>query len=82
MANLPPPPEPTDWSGVSVNTDLHMGTISKSVSELVEKFQDEVKRLYGKGTVTLISETNEKKIMVTDTKKLIYRSHISLKYTQ
>ncbi|XP_026990706.2 uncharacterized protein LOC113635460 [Tachysurus fulvidraco] len=48
LPNLPPPPEPTDWTGVSVNTDLYLGTIRKSVSALVERFQEEVKRLYGK----------------------------------
>ncbi|XP_066515961.1 bloodthirsty-related gene family, member 12 [Hoplias malabaricus] len=48
LSTLVPTPEPTDWSTVSVNTDLYMGTIRKSVSTLVEKFQEEVKRLYGK----------------------------------
>ncbi|XP_072525719.1 bloodthirsty-related gene family, member 12 [Salminus brasiliensis] len=48
LNTLPPPPEPADWTGVSVNTDLYLGTIRKSVSTLVEKFQEEVKRLYGK----------------------------------
>ncbi|GAA6088972.1 uncharacterized protein LOC113635460, partial [Tachysurus ichikawai] len=48
LPNLPPPPEPTDWTGVSVNTDLYLGTIRKSVSALVEKFQEEVKHLYEK----------------------------------
>nr|XP_046185463.1 E3 ubiquitin-protein ligase TRIM39-like isoform X4 [Oncorhynchus gorbuscha] len=41
-------PEPIDWSGVSVNTDLYLGTIQSSVSALVDKFQEEIKRLYGK----------------------------------
>ncbi|KAL7841532.1 hypothetical protein SRHO_G00252230 [Serrasalmus rhombeus] len=48
LTTVPPLPEPTDWSGVSVNTDLYLGTIRKSVNTLVEKFQEEVKRLYGK----------------------------------
>ncbi|XP_049328386.1 bloodthirsty-related gene family, member 12 [Astyanax mexicanus] len=48
LNSLPPPPEPTDWTGVSVNTDLYLGTIRTSVSTLVERFQEEVKRLYGK----------------------------------
>uniref|UniRef100_W5U7X5 Zinc-binding protein A33 n=1 Tax=Ictalurus punctatus TaxID=7998 RepID=W5U7X5_ICTPU len=48
LPTLPPPPEPTDWTGVSVNTDLYLGTIRKSVSALIEKFQEELKHLYGK----------------------------------
>ncbi|XP_076868257.1 bloodthirsty-related gene family, member 12 [Brachyhypopomus gauderio] len=48
MPTLPPVPEPVDWSGVSVNTDLYLGTIRKSVSSLIEKFQENVKHLYGK----------------------------------
>ncbi|KAF7659973.1 hypothetical protein LDENG_00289900 [Lucifuga dentata] len=48
MATLSPPPEPTDWSAVSLNTDLYLGTIRSSVSSLIDKFQGELKRLYGK----------------------------------
>ncbi|XP_061664533.1 bloodthirsty-related gene family, member 12 [Syngnathoides biaculeatus] len=48
LAALPPLPEPTDWSAVSINTDLYLGTIRSSVSGLVDKFQEELKRLYGK----------------------------------
>ncbi|XP_077598810.1 protein Shroom4-like [Stigmatopora nigra] len=48
MATLPPLPEPNDWSAVSVNTDLYLGTIRSSVGGLVDKFQEELKRLYGK----------------------------------
>uniref|UniRef100_A0A673G9L9 Tripartite motif-containing protein 47-like n=1 Tax=Sinocyclocheilus rhinocerous TaxID=307959 RepID=A0A673G9L9_9TELE len=49
LPSLPPPPEPSDWSSVSMNTDLYLSTIRKSVCALVDKFQHEVKRLYGKG---------------------------------
>ncbi|KAM6949164.1 bloodthirsty-related gene family, member 12 [Aplochiton taeniatus] len=45
---LPPHPEPSDWSGVSVNTDLYLGSIRSSVGTLIDKFQEELKRLYGK----------------------------------
>ncbi|XDV17654.1 hypothetical protein PO909_023484 [Leuciscus waleckii] len=48
LPSLPPPPEPSDWSVVSVNTDLYLNTIRKSVCSLVDKFQQEVKQLYGK----------------------------------
>uniref|UniRef100_A0A8D3AVP1 Bloodthirsty-related gene family, member 12 n=1 Tax=Scophthalmus maximus TaxID=52904 RepID=A0A8D3AVP1_SCOMX len=48
LATLPPPPEPADWSAVSINTDLYLGTVRTSVSGLVDKFQEELKRLYGK----------------------------------
>ncbi|XP_041635857.1 bloodthirsty-related gene family, member 12 [Cheilinus undulatus] len=48
ISTLSPPPEPTDWSAVSINTDLYLGTIRTSVSNLMEKFQEELKRLYGK----------------------------------
>uniref|UniRef100_A0A667WMI2 Bloodthirsty-related gene family, member 12 n=1 Tax=Myripristis murdjan TaxID=586833 RepID=A0A667WMI2_9TELE len=40
--------EPADWSAVSINTDLYLGTIRSSVSSLIDKFQGELKRLYGK----------------------------------
>lgn len=52
LATLPPPPEPADWSAVSINTDLYLGTIRASVSNLIDKFQEELKRLYGKGEET------------------------------
>ncbi|CAJ1085925.1 nuclear factor 7%2C ovary-like [Xyrichtys novacula] len=48
IATLSPPPEPADWSAVTINTDLYLGTIRTSVSSLIEKFQEELKRLYGK----------------------------------
>ncbi|XP_051919336.1 bloodthirsty-related gene family, member 12 [Hippocampus zosterae] len=48
LATLPPLPEPTDWSAVSINTDLYLGTIRSSVSGLMDKFQEELKKLYGK----------------------------------
>ncbi|KAM9836969.1 nuclear factor 7, ovary-like [Aulostomus maculatus] len=48
LNTLPPLPEPTDWSAVSISTDLYLGTIRSSVSSLVDKFQEELKRLYGK----------------------------------
>uniref|UniRef100_H3CPP3 Bloodthirsty-related gene family, member 12 n=1 Tax=Tetraodon nigroviridis TaxID=99883 RepID=H3CPP3_TETNG len=48
LATLPPAPEPSDWSGVSISTDLYLGTIRSSVSHLMDKFQEELKRLYAK----------------------------------
>ncbi|KAM6960402.1 bloodthirsty-related gene family, member 12 [Tautogolabrus adspersus] len=48
IVTLSPPPEPADWSAVSINTDLYLGTVRTSVSSLIEKFQEELKRLYGK----------------------------------
>ncbi|XP_051988381.1 E3 ubiquitin-protein ligase TRIM39-like [Xyrauchen texanus] len=48
LPTLPPVLEPSDWSAVSVNTDLYVSTIRKSVCSLMDKFQHEVKRLYGK----------------------------------
>ncbi|XP_071403268.1 bloodthirsty-related gene family, member 12 [Centroberyx affinis] len=48
VTTLPPAPEPNDWSAVSINTDLYLGTIRSSVSSLIDKFQVELKRLYGK----------------------------------
>ncbi|XP_034412721.1 bloodthirsty-related gene family, member 12 isoform X2 [Cyclopterus lumpus] len=48
LSTLSPSPEPTDWSAVSVNTDLYLGAVRSSVSGLVEKLQEEIKRLYGK----------------------------------
>ncbi|XP_050931493.1 E3 ubiquitin-protein ligase TRIM39 isoform X2 [Lates calcarifer] len=40
---LSSPPATKDWSGVSVNPDLGTGTIYRSLSVLVEKFQEELK---------------------------------------
>ncbi|KAJ8261566.1 hypothetical protein GJAV_G00155800 [Gymnothorax javanicus] len=48
LPTLTPPPEPMDWSGVSVNTDLYVGTLRSSVSALLEKSQDMLKRLHSK----------------------------------
>ncbi|XP_034020604.1 zinc-binding protein A33-like [Thalassophryne amazonica] len=48
LTTLTPPPEPTDWSAVSINTDLFLGTIRSSVNSLIDNFQEELKRLYGK----------------------------------
>ncbi|KAM4611623.1 uncharacterized protein ACJ7VT_012298 [Polymixia lowei] len=48
LPTLPPLPEPIDWSAISVNTDLYLGTIRSSVSTLMDKLQGELKRLYGK----------------------------------
>ncbi|KAM3590787.1 uncharacterized protein V6R79_016708 [Siganus canaliculatus] len=48
LSSLSPPPEPADWSSVSINTDLYLGTVGSSVSGLIAKFQEELKRLYGK----------------------------------
>ncbi|XP_076144881.1 bloodthirsty-related gene family, member 12 [Alosa pseudoharengus] len=59
LPTLPPPPEPSDWSAVSVNTDLYLGTIRKSVNSLVDKFQDELKKLHGKELGKLQNYTNE-----------------------
>ncbi|XP_036407377.1 E3 ubiquitin-protein ligase TRIM39 isoform X1 [Megalops cyprinoides] len=41
------PPQTKDWSGVSVNSDLCVGAIYRTVSELVERFQEELQRLPG-----------------------------------
>ncbi|KAL0970064.1 hypothetical protein UPYG_G00236650 [Umbra pygmaea] len=49
LSSLATLPEPIDWSAVSVNTDLYLGALQSSVSTLVEKFQEELKRLCGKG---------------------------------
>uniref|UniRef100_A0AAQ6ICS8 Bloodthirsty-related gene family, member 12 n=1 Tax=Anabas testudineus TaxID=64144 RepID=A0AAQ6ICS8_ANATE len=75
LATLPPSPEPTDWSAVSINTDLYLGTIRSSVSSLVDKFQEELKRLYGKelrkvqnysSEVILDCSTAQRNLVVSD----------------
>ncbi|KAK1792633.1 hypothetical protein P4O66_012564, partial [Electrophorus voltai] len=66
MPTLPSLPEPADWSSVSVNTDLHLGTIRKSVSSLIEKFQENVKHLYGKGEVFMDPATAQRNLVVSD----------------
>ncbi|XP_059210643.1 bloodthirsty-related gene family, member 12 [Centropristis striata] len=75
LSTLSPPPEPTDWSAVSINTDLYLGTIRSSVSSLMDKFQEELKRLYGKelrkvqnysSEVILDPATAQKHLVVSD----------------
>ncbi|KAJ8268726.1 hypothetical protein COCON_G00113330 [Conger conger] len=48
LPSLAPPPEPMDWVAVSVSTELYVGTVRSSVSALLEKSQDMLKRLYSK----------------------------------
>ncbi|MEQ2211914.1 hypothetical protein XENOCAPTIV_020374 [Xenoophorus captivus] len=66
MAMLSHSPEPSDWSGISINTDIYLGTLRSSVSGLIEKFQDELKRLYGKGEVILDPTTAQKNLVVSE----------------
>ncbi|XP_041841606.1 bloodthirsty-related gene family, member 12 [Melanotaenia boesemani] len=75
LATLLPSPEPTDWSAVSINTDLYLGTIRSSVSSLIDNFQEELKRLYGKELrkvqnyateVILDPSTAQKNLVVSD----------------
>ncbi|XP_069014979.1 E3 ubiquitin-protein ligase TRIM39-like [Embiotoca jacksoni] len=75
QVTLSSPLEPTDWSVVSINTDLYLGTIRSSVSSLIDKFQEELKRLYGKelrkvqnyaSEVILDSGTAQKHLVVSD----------------
>lgn len=60
LTTLSPPPEPSDWSAVSINTDLYLGTIRSSVSSLINRFQEELKRLYGKGEAASLLRNNSK----------------------
>ncbi|XP_061108779.1 E3 ubiquitin-protein ligase TRIM21-like [Conger conger] len=39
------PPQTKDWSGVSVNSDLCVEGIGRAVSQLTERFQEELQRL-------------------------------------
>ncbi|KAF6730648.1 Zinc-binding protein A33 [Oryzias melastigma] len=75
ITTLSPSPEHTDWSSVSINTDLYLGTIRTSVSSLVDKFQEELKLLYGKelrkvqnyaGEVILDPITAQKNLVVSE----------------
>uniref|UniRef100_A0A3Q3QEI6 Bloodthirsty-related gene family, member 12 n=1 Tax=Monopterus albus TaxID=43700 RepID=A0A3Q3QEI6_MONAL len=75
MAMLPHPPKSIDWSAVSINTDLYLGTIRSSVTSLMDKFQEELKRLYGKelwkvqnysSEVILDPATAQKNLVVSD----------------
>ncbi|XP_015801792.3 E3 ubiquitin-protein ligase TRIM39 [Nothobranchius furzeri] len=75
LCSLSPGPEATDWSSASVNTDLYLGTIRSSVSCLVDKFQEELKRLYGKelrkvqnyaSEVIMDPSTAQKNLVVSD----------------
>ncbi|KAL4618273.1 hypothetical protein GN956_G20696 [Arapaima gigas] len=87
LSTLPPPPEPSDWSGVSVNTDLYVGTVRKSVSILTDRFQEELRKLYGKansmsdcpcvaGEVFLDPATAQKNLVLSeDAKQVRYEDH-------
>ncbi|KAG7496781.1 E3 ubiquitin-protein ligase TRIM39-like [Solea senegalensis] len=75
LTTLSPPPEPADWSAVTINTDLYLGTIRSSVSNLMDKFQEELKRLYGKelrkvqnysSEVILDSSTAQRNLVVSE----------------
>ncbi|XP_037531353.1 bloodthirsty-related gene family, member 12 [Nematolebias whitei] len=75
FSTLSPLPEITDWSVVSVNTDLYLGTIRSSVSSLVDNFNEELKRLYGKelrkvqnyaSELILDPSTAQKNLVVSD----------------
>lgn len=61
LTTLSPPPEPSDWSAVSINTDLYLGTIRSSVNNLINRFQEELKRLYGKGKTAYLLWNNRTK---------------------
>ncbi|CAN9509684.1 unnamed protein product [Ophioblennius macclurei] len=85
LTTLSPPPEPADWSSVSVDTDLYLSTIRSSVSSLIGKFQDELKRLYGKelrkvqnysSEVILDPATAQKNLVVSeDGRQVKYEEH-------
>ncbi|XP_008420804.2 uncharacterized protein LOC103472753 [Poecilia reticulata] len=85
LATLSHSPEHTDWSGVSINTDIYLGTLRSSVSGLIEKFQDELKRLYAKeirkvqnyaSEVVLDPSTAQKNLVVThEGQQVKYEEH-------
>lgn len=85
LSTLPPMPEPSDWSTVSINTDLYLGTIRASVSNLVDKCQEELKKLYGKelrklqnyaSEVYLDPSTAQKNLVVSeDGRQVKYDEH-------
>lgn len=85
LTTLSPAPEPADWSAVSVDTDLYLGTIRSSVSGLIDKFQEELKRLYGKelrkvqnysSEVILDPTTAQKNLVVSeDGRQVKYEEH-------
>lgn len=85
LSTLSPLPEPFDWSAVSVNTDLYLGTIRASVSNFVDKCQEELKKLYGKelrklqnfaSEVYLDPSTAQKNLVVSeDGRQVKYDEH-------
>ncbi|XP_069028284.1 E3 ubiquitin-protein ligase TRIM39 [Embiotoca jacksoni] len=46
---LSSPPPTNDWSGVSVNSDLGMSTVCRSLAALVDRFQEDLKKITEKG---------------------------------
>lgn len=85
LSSLSPLPEPFDWSAVSVNTDLYLGTIRASVSNFVDKCNEELKKLYGKelrklqnfaSEVFLDPSTAQKNLVVSeDGRQVKYDEH-------
>uniref|UniRef100_A0A8C6SIU2 Bloodthirsty-related gene family, member 12 n=1 Tax=Neogobius melanostomus TaxID=47308 RepID=A0A8C6SIU2_9GOBI len=85
LSSLSPLPDPFDWSAVAVNTDLYLGTIRTSVSNFVDKCQDEVKKLYEKelrklqnfaSEVFLDPSTAQKNLVVSeDGRQVKYDEH-------
>ncbi|KAJ0055614.1 hypothetical protein NL108_005461 [Boleophthalmus pectinirostris] len=85
LSTLSPLPEPFDWSAVSINTDLYLGTIRASVSGLVDKCNEELKKLYGKelrklqnyaSEVFLDPSTAQKNLVVSeDGRQVKYDEH-------
>ncbi|KAK7910364.1 hypothetical protein WMY93_015048 [Mugilogobius chulae] len=85
VSTLSPLPEPFDWSAVSVNTDLYLGTIRASVSGLVDKCNEELKKLYSKelrklqnyaSEVFLDPSTAQKNLVVSeDLRQVKYDEH-------
>ncbi|KAK5848194.1 hypothetical protein PBY51_005829 [Eleginops maclovinus] len=53
---LSSPPPAKDWSGVGVTSDLGTGTVYRSLAAQVERFQEELKTILGKGFTPLILE--------------------------
>ncbi|XP_033839890.1 E3 ubiquitin-protein ligase TRIM39-like [Periophthalmus magnuspinnatus] len=85
LSTLPPLPEPFDWSAVSVNTELYLGTIRASVSGMIDKCNEELKKLYSKelrklqnyaSEVYLDPSTAQKNLVVSeDGRQVKYDEH-------
>ncbi|XP_037540328.1 E3 ubiquitin-protein ligase TRIM39 [Nematolebias whitei] len=76
--DLSRPPVTKDWSGVSLNPDLGTATIYRSLSAMLEKFQDELKSVVENGFPATVLDTSPVRIQPRAKKIQAYALNVSL----